>query len=262
MILRSMVGRIAYVSVSATFVALLWLNILIPDSMVIRTLLLSSGGVFLVMLLAGVVFWLFAYSPSKRDFVAHHSTDVRFLDGVCRDALVSITRTFRTRAADLESYEWRFEADNGLSLESVRVLPGLIGSVDRHLGQERVIQEFGRPLSRWKTYAITFNGVFREAFTDPVGAFWSTTVAQRTRLLEVSIRFHPEKLPVPESIEMRERIGDSTFILSGQGSTLSRDPDNYLRFTFTLKHPKQFSIYTVAWQWAPDHSVQDVAGVR
>jgi len=228
------------------FVLVFWLCVLFPDIEGLSIAALSIGGVFLAGWLAKTIGSFFTFAPENRDRVLQYSVDLQFLDPEGERASLHIVRLFRCWAKFLRTYEWRFRADNGLS--DVSVSPGTVTEETKHLGQHRITQDFGTIAPRWRLFHIEFRGIFGKAFTNPQGEFWETFVSMPTKELQIQITFHPERPPDPDSFTIREVIGFAEFdvprakleLRKGAGPTVA---------TVSLKQPKHFATYRIAWNW-------------
>jgi|GEM_PF-5777714 len=231
------------------FILAFWLTVLLPGTLILTWVALALGVVGLAAALAGGIERVLGSRPENRDTILKYVADVALLDNEGKKVDVCIRRTFRTRASQLRTFQWRFGGGNGLGIDSVSVSPGEVSDFTESFGQSVITQRFPRPIPRLRTAEIEFRGCMMDAFRNPEGEFWQTTIAYPTRRMVLHISFPRGRRPESDSVITTERIGQSEFLIDVDSLRITEDPGGGLGIEWELSHPRQFATYRFSWKW-------------
>jgi len=219
---------------------------LLPDASGLQVIAICAGGAFLLAWLVGTIQDIFEFSPENRDRIQNYLVELQLMDPKGEEASLHIVRSFRCWARLIRRYEWRFRSDDGL--KNVQVSPGQVIDETKHLGQHRILHDFGTSAPRWRLFNIEFSGTFGHAFMNTQGEFWETAISMPTKEFQIQIRFHPDHAPNLDSFTVREIVGFSEFDVLRARLQFS-EIEGAVIAILSVKRPKHFATYRLAWEW-------------
>lgn len=240
-------GQTVWVSLFI-FVIFFWVSFAFQDVLALRYVAVAVGALFLLILSFTLVDYILNFEPGVADSNRRHSVLIKFLDAAGERVEVSIIRSFKTKRKGKCTHEWSFQLSNGI--EALEVDPGRIAENELHIAERRILQDFGFPMKRFKLYSIGLKGVFGKCFMNPMGEFWETSIQNPTKLIEISVRFHPDRPPASETIVAHE-VPDAFTKLTVPGSAVlvERSLSGEITATWRHKRPRYLSTYRLSWEW-------------